>query len=108
MTRKSNAKRNTSNRAFPCVLKSIINDAHNDDASFALNDKQIRSRLRAKFNDAHIKNTSWIATSSREYDALRCAFDASYRALCERRAKRVTTKRATKSNVVVVTNDVDA
>lgn len=69
-----------SNRTFPVVLKSIISDAHKSNPSFTLNDKQIRSRLRAKFADTHIRNTSWIATNSREYDAIRSAFDAKYAA----------------------------
>ena len=89
-------------RSFPIVLKTIIDDAHRDNKSFTLNDKQIRSRLRAKFNDTHIKNTSWIATNSREYDALRCAFDVQYA-----NAKANAKKRATKKNVAT-TNDVDA
>lgn len=64
--------------AFPIVLKTIINDAHKSNASFTLNDKQIRSRLRAKLNASHIRNTSWVANNQREYDAIRCAFDTQY------------------------------
>lgn len=94
MTRSS-----TKSRSFPCVLKTIINDAHRDNKTFTLNDKQIRSRLRAKFNDAHIKNTSWIATNSREYDAIRCAFDVAYANAKTRKPR--TSKRVAKSNDVV-------
>ena len=97
--------RNNKTRSFPCVLKSIINDAHNDDKSFTLNDKQIRSRLRAKFADAHIKNTSWIATSSREYDAIRCAFDARYANTIANARKRNAKKRDATSNDANATND---
>lgn len=67
------------NATFPIVLKSIINDAHKDNKSFTLNDKQIRSRLRAKVS-SHIRNTSWVANNQREYDAIRSAFDATYAA----------------------------
>jgi hypothetical protein len=90
---------------FPCVLKSIIADTHRDDKTFTLNDKQIRSRLRAKFNDTHVKNTSWIATNMREYDALRCAFDARYANAKANARKRSTPKRNATSNDVVETND---
>jgi hypothetical protein len=71
---------NRKTRSFPIVLKSIIDDAHKDNKSFTLNDKQIRSRLRAKLNASHIKNTSWVANNAREYDAIRAAFDAAYAA----------------------------
>ena len=83
---------------FPVVLKSIINDAHKSNKSFTLNDKQIRSRLRAKFADAHIKNTSWVATNKREYDAIRCAFDTQYASSMTRKPR--TSKRVAKSNDV--------
>lgn len=85
--------RRTKNRSYPCVLKTIINDAHNDDKSFTLNDKQIRSRLRAKFNDAHVKNTSWVANNAREYDALRSTFDNAYASKIARSRKRNTKSR---------------
>lgn len=80
------------NATFPIVLKSIINDAHKDNKSFTLNDKQIRSRLRAKVA-SHIRNTSWVANNQREYDAIRAAFDSTYAA---RIAKPARAKRATK------------
>jgi hypothetical protein len=57
-------KNSTKSRAFPIVLKSIINDAHRDNKSFTLNDKQIRSRLRAKFADAHIATRHGSRTNS--------------------------------------------
>lgn len=80
------------NATFPIVLKTIINDAHKDNKSFTLNDKQIRSRLRAKVA-SHIRNTSWVANNQRDYDAIRCAFDVAY---ATRIAKPARAKRATK------------
>ena len=67
------------NATFPIVLKTIINDAHKDNKSFTLNDKQIRSRLRTKIT-SHLRNTSWVANNQREYDAIRAAFDVAYAA----------------------------
>lgn len=84
---------------FPIVLKSIINDAHKDNKSFTLNDKQIRSRLRSKVA-SHIRNTSWVANNQREYDAIRAAFDTTYAARiakpprAKRNAKKSTTENA--------------
>lgn len=92
--------RNNSTRTFPVVLKSIIADAHKSNPTFTLNDKQIRSRLRAKFADSHIRNTSWIATSSREYDAIRSAFDAKYAASIAKPA-RVRRPRVAKTPATV-------
>lgn len=79
--------------SFPCVLKSIINDTHKSNPSFTLNDKQIRSRLRAKFADSHLKNTSWVANNQRDYNAIRATFDAKYAATLTRkpRASRKST-----------------
>ncbi len=85
-----------STRTFPLVLKSIISDAHKSNPTFTLNDKQIRSRLRAKFADAHIRNTSWVANNAREYDAIRSAFDAKYAASIAKPA-RARRPRAAKS-----------
>jgi hypothetical protein len=78
---------------FPIVLKSIINDTHRDNKSFTLNDKQIRSRLRAKV-PSHIRNTSWVANNQRDYDAIRSAFDTAYAAKIAKpaRAKRASKK----------------
>lgn len=86
---------------FPIVLKSIIAHTHRDDKTFAKNDKQIRATLRAKSINNHIRNTSWIATNMREYDAIRRAYDNAYNATCERAKKRVT-----KSRVVANVDDV--
>lgn len=81
---------------FPIVLKSIINDAHKDNKSFTLNDKQIRSRLRSKVA-SHIRNTSWVANNQREYDAIRAAFDTVYAAKIAKPAR--SRKSAKKANV---------
>lgn len=80
---------------FPCVLKSIISDAHKSNPSFTLNDKQIRSRLRAKLASSHVKNTSWVANNQRDYDAIRAAFDNSYATKIVRPARRARAKKAT-------------
>lgn len=98
------SKTNNNSIAFPCVLKTIISHTHRDNKTFAKNDKQIRATLRAKLSDAHVKNTSWIATNMREYDRIRRAYDTQYDASCVNRAKRATKSRAT-PNVDVVTND---
>jgi hypothetical protein len=80
--------------AFPVVLKTIINDAHKSNPSFTLNDKQIRQRLRTKVA-SHIRNTSWVAHNQREYDAIRCAFDAAYATKVAKPARsRKSTKKA--------------
>jgi hypothetical protein len=98
-------KANTKSRSFPIVLKSIIDDAHRDNKSFTLNDKQIRSRLRVAFRDMHVKNTSWVANNAREYDAIRRAFDVAYANKMTRKPR--TSKRVAKTNDVanVETND---
>lgn len=85
---------------FPIVLKTIISHTHRDDKTFAKNDKQIRAILRAKNVNDHIRNTSWIATNMREYDAIRRAYDMRYDATFN--AKRNAKKRVTKTNVDVV------
>lgn len=97
----------TKTRAFPIVLKTIIDDAHRDNKTFTLNDKQIRSRIRsnAKCNDvtSHVKNTSHVAHNQREYDAIRCAFDVAY-------ANRVANarKRTSRKSTTNATNDANA
>jgi len=96
MSRKNNAN----SIVFPIVLKSIIAHTYRDDKTFAKNDKQIRATLRAKNVNDHIRNTSWIATNMREYDAIRRAYDLRYDASCVNRAKRVTKTRVAKSNDV--------
>lgn len=88
--------------SFPCVLKTIISDTHKSNPSFTLNDKQIRSRLRAKLSDSHVRNTSWVANNQREYDAIRSAFDAAYAAKIAKPARR---PRARKSTPAPETND---
>jgi hypothetical protein len=80
---------------FPVVLKTIISDVHRDNKSFTLNDKQIRSRLRAKV-PAHIRNTSWVANNQRDYDAIRSAFDATYAAKVTKPARAPRTSKKAK------------
>ena len=96
MSRKTN-----NSIVFPCVLKTIIAHTHNDDATFSRNDKQIRSTLRAKLSDRHVKNTSWIAMNARDYDLIRCAYDNAYATRQANAKKRATPsrKRATQTNV---------
>lgn len=60
------------------VLKTIIDDAMNDKTIVDDNAKRIRAKLRVALASSHIRNTSWIANNQREYDAIRCAFDARY------------------------------
>lgn len=83
--------------AFPIVLKSIINDAHKDNKSFTLNDKQIRSRLRSKVT-SHLRNTSWVANNQREYDTIRAAFDTTYAARVAKPARAPRAKKSTPAN----------
>lgn len=99
----TNARKNAN---FPIVLKTIINDAHRDNKSFTLNDKQIRARIRAnaKCNaiTSHVKNTSHVARNQREYDAIRCAFDVAYAnkiANASKRASRKSRKSTMNANV---------
>lgn len=94
----SRSKQNTKSRAFPIVLKTIIDDAMRERTINDDNAKKIRAKLRVAFRDVHVKNTSWIATNSREYDAIRCAFDANYATRIANARKRNAKKRVTKSN----------
>jgi hypothetical protein len=98
--------RNAKTIEFPIVLKSIISHTLRDDKTFTKNDKQIRATLRAKLADKHVKNTSWIATNMREYDAIRRAYDMRYDASMINANKRAS-KRDAKTNVDNVA-DVDA
>lgn len=89
-TRKANAK----TRVFPIVLKTIIDDAMRDKTIIDDNAKKIRAKLRVAFRDTHAKNTSWVASTQREYDAIRCAFDVAYATRIANARKRVTKTRA--------------
>jgi hypothetical protein len=91
--------RNANARTFPVVLKSIISDAIKDKTIVDDNAKRIRAKLRLALADSHIRNTSWIANNQKEYDAIRCAFDARYATkLADNR------KRKPKVNVEETTN----
>lgn len=98
MTRKAN----TTSRVFPIVLKTIINDAMNDKTIVDDNAKKIRAKLRVALRDEHALNTSWVATSSREYDRIRCAFDAKYAQRLADARKRNAKKDVTQSNDVAI------
>lgn len=94
-------KTNTKTRVYPIVLKTIIDDAMRDKNIVDDNAKKIRAKLRVAFAQSHVKNTSWIANNSREYDAIRCAFDARYAQRIENAKKRTTKKNdaTTRENV---------
>lgn len=97
------SKSDTKTRVYPIVLKTIIDDAMRDKNIVDDNAKKIRAKLRVVFANNHVKNTSWIANNSREYDAIRCAFDARY-------AQRIENarKRSTKKNNAPTRENVDA
>lgn len=96
MSRKTNAQ----SIVFPIVLKSIIAHTHRDTKTFALNDKQIRAKLRVALATSHVRNTSWIAANMREYDAIRCAYDNAYAT-----SRANARKRNAKTNVVATNVD---
>lgn len=102
------SKSNTKTRVFPIVLKTIINDAMRDKTILDDNAKKIRAKLRASLNDTHVKNTSWIATNAREYDRIRCAFDAQYATRLANARKRNTSKRDTQTNDETQTTNANA
>lgn len=91
-------KANTKSRVFPIVLKSIIDDAMRERTINDDNAKKIRAKLRVAFRDTHAKNTSWVATNAREYDALRCAFDANYATRIANARKRNAKKNVAQTN----------
>lgn len=99
----------TNTRSFPVVLKDIIRDTAKDTPSFALNDKQVRARLRAneKARSIHAKNTSWVANNAKEYDLIRCAFDNAYAAKIAKPAK-ARKPRAAKPAPAATTETADA
>lgn len=101
-SRKANAnKRNAKTRSYPCVLKTIIDDAMREKTIVDDNAKKIRAKLRHAFASSHIKNTSWIATNAREYDAIRSTFDARY-------AERIANARKRNARKNDATTNVDA
>lgn len=83
----------TTRSRFPLVLKTIIADAVSDKtipAAIADNrdyPKKVRAKLRVALRDSHLLNTSWVATSQAEYDAMRSAFDPLYAASLVKPAK---------------------
>lgn len=103
-TRKNNAK----TIAFPCVLKTIIDHAMSQKTIVDDNAKKIRAKLRVALRDHHVKNTSWIATNMREYDAIRCAFDARYADQRANARKRNAKKNDAKTNATNETQNENA
>jgi hypothetical protein len=101
-------KANMQTRVFPIVLKTIIDDAMREKTIVDDNAKKIRAKLRVAFRDTHAKNTSWVATTSREYDAIRCAFDARYNERLIASRKRATKKNVVKTNDATTNENVDA
>lgn len=109
MTRNTtNAKRNaTSNETPSIVLKTIHNDIMRDNANATITTKQMRAKLRIVMNDVHVRNSSWIFTTS-QYDIVRSMFDDAYRAKIERAQKRATKSNATPRKRNVKSRDVVA
>lgn len=91
-------KANTKTRVFPIVLKSIIDDAMRDKTIIDDNAKRIRAKLRVALASSHVRNTSWIANNQREYDAIRCAFDARYNERMIASRKRKTRAKSNDAN----------
>lgn len=90
-----NAKRNAQSNETPSiVLKTIHNDIMRDNPNATITTKQMRAKLRVVMNDVHVRNSSWIFTTS-QYDDVRSMFDASYRARIERSRKRNAKTNAT-------------
>lgn len=110
----TNARKNTKSNETPSiVLKTIHDDIMKSNANATITTKQMRAKLRVAMNDVHVRNSSWIFTTS-QYDIVRAMFDDAYRAKIERASKRNTKSNATprkrnaKSNDVVVVDVVDA
>lgn len=105
------SKSNTKTRVFPIVLKTIIDDAMREKTIVDDNAKKIRAKIRANeraiSTTQHVKNTSHVARTQREYDALRCAFDNVYATRIANARKRNANKRDTSSNDAT-TNDANA
>lgn len=106
MTRKTNT---TSNAMPTIVLKTIHDDIMRANANATLTTKIMRAKLRVVMNDVHVRNSSWIFTTS-QYDIVRALFDANYRAKIERANKRNTSsrKRVAKSNDVAIVENANA
>ena len=114
-------KRNTKSNETPSiVLKTIHDDIMKSNANATITTKQMRAKLRVTMNDIHVRNSSWIFTTS-QYDVVRAMFDDAYRAKIERaskrnaksndapRAKRVAKSNDDATNVVATSNEnVDA
>ena len=113
MTRNAtnNAKRATKTNELPTILlKTIHDDIMRANATSTLTTKQMRAKLRVVMNDVHVRNSTWIFTTSQR-DIVRAMFDETYRAKIERANKRATKSNATprkaraKSNVDAIAHD---
>ena len=110
----TNAKRNAKSNETPSiVLKTIHDDIMKSNANATITTKQMRAKLRVAMNDVHVRNSSWIFTTS-QYDVVRSMFDDAHRAKIERANKRnaktnvAPRKRNAKTNDVIVVDVVDA
>lgn len=102
----TNAKRNAKSNETPSiVLKTIHDDIMKSNANATITTKQMRAKLRVAMNDVHVRNSSWIFTTS-QYDIVRSMFDDAYRAKIERANKRATKSNASPRKRVAKSNDV--
>ena len=87
--------RNTKTNETPTiVLKTIHDDIMKSNANATITTKQMRAKLRVAMNDVHVRNSSWIFTTS-QYDIVRSMFDDAHRAKIERANKRNAKTNAT-------------
>ena len=103
----------TKTRAFPIVLKSLIDACVQNDATFNDDAKKIRAKIRANKSIERVMNTSHIMHNVDELHLYRYTIDNAYRVAYDRAIERASNekretksrKRATQSNDVV-SNDV--
>lgn len=91
--------------AAPVVLKTLHDDILRANPSSTLTTKKMRVVLRAKMNDVHARNSSWVFNPT-DYDRARSLFDPAYAQKLERASKRATKpavmSRASKTNTPAV------
>ncbi len=92
--------RKSSNETPSIVLKTIHDDIMRANANATITTKKMRARLRVVMNDVHVRNSSWIFTTS-QYDVVRALFDANY----ARKIERATKRNARAPRKARVTND---
>ena len=106
-TRTNNASRKArtqSNELPTILLKTIHDDIMKANANSTLTTKQMRAKLRVVMNDVHVRNSTWIFTTSQR-DIVRAMFDETYRAKIERANKRATKSNATPRKARAKSND---